>query len=189
MEVAVDSAACLGLGVAAIHAPPWITVTAPHGPMASPATFEIAVNTTAFAVGTMLADDVVFATTRGNVERTATIHVSYRLVSSMETITLFRGATIVVCASLCGLLSGWSRTFADLAIARRAAVLPRKCVIASRPGRAAMELHAQCRDPVWPWQDGDLVPSLQSSTRMQRNASSRPATIALKPCAGNPHMT
>jgi cysteine-rich repeat protein len=72
-----------GPDVAVIEAPPWITVTAPPTPVTSPASFSIAINATALPAGGMpLSGDVRFATTRGNVERTATVHVTYRLISS-----------------------------------------------------------------------------------------------------------
>jgi len=69
-----------GDDVAPVKAPSWLTVTGPPAP-GSPAAFTLAVNDASFAVGTTLSGDVVFATTRGTLQHSASVHVDYRVVT------------------------------------------------------------------------------------------------------------
>jgi cysteine-rich repeat protein len=62
--------------VTVASAPPWLTVTA-----ASPTTFTATVSNTAFAAGTALAGDIVFATTRELLQRTASVHVDAQILA------------------------------------------------------------------------------------------------------------
>ena len=64
--------------------PSWLTVSQPPDPSTSPAAFDIAVNTTSFAPGTMLSGDIVFATLRDNLRRITTVHVDYRVVAASD---------------------------------------------------------------------------------------------------------
>jgi cysteine-rich repeat protein len=74
-----------GAGIAVVSAPSWVTASAPE-PATSPALFSIAINTTGFVGGRTFEGDVVFATTRGNVQRTATVRVRYHLAASLTDI-------------------------------------------------------------------------------------------------------
>ncbi|TMQ18102.1 MAG: DUF4215 domain-containing protein, partial [Deltaproteobacteria bacterium] len=71
-----------GAAVTVVSAPFWLTVSAP-APAASPASFSIAVNTTIPPGPATLEGDVVFATTRGRVERRTAVHVRYQLAASL----------------------------------------------------------------------------------------------------------
>jgi cysteine-rich repeat protein len=68
----------IGSNVEVVSAPSWLTVTAPALPT-SPASFTVAVNTTAFAGGTVQKGDIRFGTTRDGTLRTAIVRVEYAL--------------------------------------------------------------------------------------------------------------
>jgi cysteine-rich repeat protein len=68
-----------GTAVAVLSAPPWLTVSAPPGPLTSPASFAVTIDSTAFQGGTTLSGDIVFVTTRGMLQLTTTVHVDYRI--------------------------------------------------------------------------------------------------------------
>jgi cysteine-rich repeat protein len=70
-----------GDNVSVVSAPPWITITPSQPPQASPASFAVAVNSTSFAAGAALSGDIAFRTTRGIVQRTSTVRVTYNLVA------------------------------------------------------------------------------------------------------------
>jgi len=72
-----------GDDVAPIAVPSWLTVIGPPAP-ASPAAFTVAVKDASFAPGTVLSGDVVFATTRRLLQRTARVRVDYRVVAPEE---------------------------------------------------------------------------------------------------------
>lgn len=74
-----------GAAIAVVSAPSWITVSAPPR-VESPAAFSIAVSTTALTGGRTLEGDVVFATTRGTVQRRAAVHVRYQIAASLTDI-------------------------------------------------------------------------------------------------------
>jgi cysteine-rich repeat protein len=72
-----------GATIELVSAPPWLTVTAPADPTASPATFTLAASTTAFAAGAQTGDLVV-RTTHNLVHQDATVHVTYQLFAPPE---------------------------------------------------------------------------------------------------------
>ena len=65
-----------GGAIAVAAAPSWLTVTGPAA-AGSPATFTVAINDPSPAAFTMLAGDIMFTTTRGNLERNTSVHVEY----------------------------------------------------------------------------------------------------------------
>jgi hypothetical protein len=66
--------------------PAWLTLTPPANPNASPATYSVAVNSTAFPGGTSQSADLVFTTaqTGSTLQRTATVHVVFNVVQSFD---------------------------------------------------------------------------------------------------------
>jgi cysteine-rich repeat protein len=75
------SATFNGDELSVVSAPSWITITPSQLPPASPASFAVAVNSTSFGAGTVLSGDIAFRTTRGVVQRTSTVHVTYQLLA------------------------------------------------------------------------------------------------------------
>jgi cysteine-rich repeat protein len=86
-----------GDAVALVSAPPWLTVTGPRAPT-SPAPFTASINSTAFAAGTTLSGDVVFATMRGRLQRTTSIHVDYHVVAPSDLALSATPATLTLTA-------------------------------------------------------------------------------------------
>jgi cysteine-rich repeat protein len=68
-----------GTSAALVSAPFWATVSTPPAPGTSPASFAISIGETSFLAGTEVAGDIVFRTTRGTVQRTASVHVMYKV--------------------------------------------------------------------------------------------------------------
>jgi cysteine-rich repeat protein len=73
-----------GASVDVVSAPPWVTVVGPPLPTTSPASFSIAVNTTAFAGGTVQSGNVVFRTMRGAEQETAAVYLEYHVRTGPE---------------------------------------------------------------------------------------------------------
>ena len=75
-----------GTALAVSGAPSWLTLTPPANPNASPATYGVAVNSTAFAGGTSQSADLVFTTARTSsaLQRTATVHVVFNAVQPFD---------------------------------------------------------------------------------------------------------
>lgn len=67
-----------GEPLALLAAPPWLTVSPPSS-ATSPATLEISINDRSFPAGSELTGQLVFRTTRGQVERTLAVPISYRV--------------------------------------------------------------------------------------------------------------
>lgn len=72
-----------GATVAAVSAPSWLA-TSSSDPAASPAAFAVSVNSTSFAAGTSLSGDLVLRTTRGSLQQSAVVLVSYNVVAPPE---------------------------------------------------------------------------------------------------------
>jgi len=70
-----------GADLSVVSAPSWITIIPSQLPPTSPASFAVAVNSTSFSAGTTLSGDIAFRTTRGLVQRTSTVHVTYQLLA------------------------------------------------------------------------------------------------------------
>lgn len=75
-----------GSALAVSGAPSWLTLTPPASPNASPATYVVAVNSTAFPGGTSQSADLVFATTRTGsaLQRSTTVHVVFNVVQAFD---------------------------------------------------------------------------------------------------------
>jgi hypothetical protein len=69
-----------GVDTAVVSAPSWAKVSAPT-PAATPASFDVSISDTSFPAGTVLSGDVVFRTTRGATQRTASVHLTYNVLA------------------------------------------------------------------------------------------------------------